>query len=126
MGEILSVCWNLISLSVWYCGFIRLSFQAGSQQVHFYRMKVFYFFIYFILLFEQCFGSISFWFGPGSADPHPWWWIRVDFWFCESDFPYGTNRKNSLVFTIINKKDWSSMNLELFASFYNRNIWKCA
>ena len=40
----------------------------------------------------QCFGSISFWFGSGSADPHPWWWIRIrirgNFWFCESDFPY--------------------------------------
>ena len=47
---------------------------------------------------QQCFGSISFWFGSGSADPHPWWWIRIltlirirvrgNFWFCESDFPY--------------------------------------
>ena len=46
----------------------------------------------------QCFGSVSFWCGPGSADPHPWWWIRIltlirnrirgNFWFCESDYYY--------------------------------------
>ena len=31
-----------------------------------------------------------------------------------------------MVFTIINKKDWSSINSELFVTFYARTIWKCA
>jgi hypothetical protein len=70
------------------------------------HMPTFFFFFFTSTLFQkflkcqsilQCFGSVSFWCGSGSADLHPWWWIRVltliwiririrgNFWFCDSD-----------------------------------------
>ena len=36
----------------------------------------------FPVISNQCFGSVSFWCGSGSADPFPGWWIRIQvrFW----------------------------------------------